>query len=118
MNSDTILPMKLRTALNDVYPISDSSIEQLWHCLEPFNVEKGGQIVTQGVVSRSIYIVLEGMLRCYTMVDGIEYTRWFATPGDVVTSMFSYSITCLQPPQYRPLTMPADIQSGWRMPAD
>lgn len=24
------------------------------------------------------------------MVDGIEYTRWFATPGDVVTSMFSY----------------------------
>lgn len=82
--------MELKNALRLIYPLSDSAIEELVDCLVPFSVEKGGQIVAQGVVARDVFILLEGLLRCYTLVDGIEYTRWFATPGDVVTSMFSY----------------------------
>lgn len=82
--------MKLQEALRQVHPMSDAAIEEMKQYLVPFKLEKGGQLVTQGVVSRDLYILLEGTLRCYTLVDGIEYTRWFATPGDVVTSMFSY----------------------------
>lgn len=82
--------MELLEVVRQVYPVSDESIEELKQLLVPFSIEKGGQIVTQGVVSRDVYILLEGVLRCFTLVDGIEYTRWFATPGDVLTSMFSY----------------------------
>lgn len=82
--------MDLKEALRMVHPISDAAIEELKRYLVPFNIEKGGQIVVQGVVGRDVFIILEGALRCYTLVDGIEYTRWFATPGDVITSMFSY----------------------------
>ncbi|MDE5790005.1 MAG: Crp/Fnr family transcriptional regulator [Muribaculaceae bacterium] len=82
--------MDLKTALRMVHPISDDAIEELKLFLVPFNVEKGGQLIAQGVVARDVFIILEGSLRCYTLVDGIEYTRWFATPGDVVTSMFSF----------------------------
>lgn len=82
--------MELNDALRLVAPLSDRAIEQLKPYLVPFGIDKGGQIVTQGVVTRDVFIVLDGILRCYTLVDGIEYTRWFATPGDVVTSMFSY----------------------------
>ncbi len=82
--------MDLKTALRMVHPISDDAIEELKPLLVPFNVEKGGQLIAQGVVARDVFIILEGSLRCYTLVDGIEYTRWFATPGDVVTSMFSF----------------------------
>lgn len=82
--------MKLKEAIRAIYPLSDAAIDELKQYLVPFIVDKGGQIVTQGVVSRDVYIVLEGTLRCYTLVDGMEYTRWFATPGDVVTSMFSF----------------------------
>ena len=82
--------MDLKKALRMVHPISDDAIEELKALLVPFNVEKGGQLIAQGVVARDLFIILEGSLRCYTLVDGIEYTRWFATPGDVVTSMFSY----------------------------
>lgn len=82
--------MELNEAIRQVYPVSDESIEELKDLLVPFNLGKGGQIITQGIVSRDVHILLDGMLRCYTLVDGIEYTRWFATPGDVLTSMFSY----------------------------
>ena len=82
--------MELQEALRQVHPLSDAAIKELTQYLVPFSLEKGGQIVAQGVVTRDIFILLEGTLRCYTLVDGIEYTRWFATPGDVVTSMFSY----------------------------
>lgn len=82
--------MELHEALRQVHPLSDEAIKELKQYLVPFSLEKGGQIVAQGVVTRDIYIVLDGTLRCYTLVDGIEYTRWFATPGDVVTSMFSF----------------------------
>lgn len=82
--------MELKEALRQVHPISDAAIEEMMQYLVPFNLEKGGQIVAQGVVARDIFILLDGTMRCYTLVDGVEYTRWFATPGDVVTSMFSY----------------------------
>lgn len=82
--------MDLREVIRQVHPMSDAAIEELSQYLVPFSVEKGGQIVTQGVVDRDVYILLDGTLRCYTLVDGIEYTRWFATPGDVMTSMFSF----------------------------
>lgn len=82
--------MELQEALRQVHHVSDAAIEEMKRYLVPFTLDKGGQIVTQGVVARDIFILLEGTLRCYTLVDGIEYTRWFATEGDVVTSMFSY----------------------------
>ncbi|MDE6682081.1 MAG: hypothetical protein K2J87_01490, partial [Muribaculaceae bacterium] len=64
--------MDLKKALRMVHPISDDAIEELKALLVPFNVEKGGQLIAQGVVARDLFIILEGSLRCYTLVDGIE----------------------------------------------
>lgn len=97
--------MELKEAILQVHPVSDKAIAALMAYAEPFEAEKGNSIIKQGVLTREVYIVLDGILSCHTLVDGIEHTRWFATPGDWVTSMCSFymglpassSVTALTP---------------------
>lgn len=83
--------MDLKEMVRAFYPVSDASIAEMKRLMTLRRVPKGKCIVQQGVASREMYYIAEGLFRNYTTVDGEEHTQWFAQDGDFVTSMFSFS---------------------------
>lgn len=83
--------MELEEIMNSIYPLDEETIEMLKQYLEPRTVHRRELIIEQGKVSKQIFLIRSGVLRNFVLDDGKEHTRWFATEGDVVASMFSYS---------------------------
>lgn len=83
--------MDLAESFRKIYPIEDSTVERLIGLLEVERFEKGEQIITQGVKSESLYIVKEGMIRCYYTDDngGNEATLLFGIEGNLFVSLAS-----------------------------
>lgn len=82
--------MELEEIIRNVHQMSDEGIEMLRTILKPRHVSARSVLVRQGEVSNEVMIIKEGIARNYSLFDGKETTRWFATPGDVIASMFSF----------------------------
>lgn len=53
---------------------------------------KGDMIFSEGNIARSIYFVLEGCVRLFYNVDGVEKTAFFYTEGDFICAGESYNL--------------------------
>lgn len=83
--------MELEQIIREVAPVSDEGIEALKSILRPMTVKAGTLLIEEGKIARELYLIQSGYLRNFALDDGKEHTRWFATEGDVVASMFSYA---------------------------
>jgi len=54
--------------------------------------KKGEMIFSEGHIARSIYFVLEGCVRLFYTVDGIEKTAFFYTEADFICAGESYNL--------------------------
>ncbi len=83
--------MTLAEMIREVAPMSDEGLSLLEPLLESESVPAGTMIIKEGVTSRYLYFIRSGCLRNFALEeDGRENTRWFATDGDLVASMYSF----------------------------
>lgn len=84
--------MNIADMIREVAPMSDEGLSLLEDLLIPESVPAGTMIIKEGVTSRYLYFINSGCLRNFALEeDGHEQTRWFATDGDLVASMYSFA---------------------------
>lgn len=84
------IDMDLKTIFTEFYPVSDETINLFFESCDRIEVPKGECVITQGVTSRHIFIVLDGVIRIGCIHSGNEETVLFGTAGDPVFSFHSY----------------------------
>lgn len=52
--------------------------------------KKHHKIIREGERNSNLFIINEGIIRAYSLVDGIDITHWFVTEGDAFFSVWSY----------------------------
>jgi len=82
--------MQLADIIHTIYPVSPSTIEQLSQVAVKQYYPKRSLLVTQGMRSNHIFFISRGLLRGLYSDDGKEDTRWFASDGDVLTSVTAW----------------------------
>ena len=92
-----MLPLQLEAAkqmlqfLNSIFPMSPALQEDIMGAIKFLTVPKKQHALKEGQVSRNIYFVAKGLLRCYyIMEDGTEVSTWFMRQGDVCVSVHSF----------------------------
>jgi CRP-like cAMP-binding protein len=77
--------------LNAIYPMSDGLTDYLLKVVSFQKVKKKQFLLRQGQVSRHIYIIWKGIVRCYyTMEDGKEVSARFMLEGNPVAPILSF----------------------------
>lgn len=82
--------MSFKEILDMVYHLDSHSIELMQNETVLIHYNKEDNLVTQGHRCNSIFFNADGICRAYCHMDGREDTRWFATAGDVFTSMSAW----------------------------
>ncbi|MDE7159259.1 MAG: Crp/Fnr family transcriptional regulator [Muribaculaceae bacterium] len=84
--------MTLAEIIREVAPMSDEGLSLLEPLLTEESVPAGSMIIKEGATSKYLYFIRSGCLRNFALEeDGHETTRWFATDGDLVASMYSFA---------------------------
>lgn len=81
--------MDLAKSFRDIYHIEDSTIEQLRLHLTREKYSKGEKIIRQGEKSKYIYIVIDGVVRCFHEDGDNEATLLFGVAGNIFVSLAS-----------------------------
>lgn len=81
---------ELLLLLNNIHPLSPSLQQYLNDKLKSRTVHKKEYILEAGHVSRHIYFIRKGLLRCYYMEGGQEVCSKFLKEGDIVVSASSF----------------------------
>lgn len=77
--------------LNAIYPMSEELTTYLSKVVQFQKVKKKEFLLREGQVSRHIYIIWKGLVRCYyTMEDGREVSARFMLEGDPVAPILSF----------------------------
>ncbi|PZR29108.1 MAG: Crp/Fnr family transcriptional regulator [Citrobacter freundii] len=76
--------------LNSVKPLSVELQTHLVRILKHKNVTKRQILLKAGHISREIYFIEEGLLRCYYDKGAQEVCTWFMKEGDVIISVESF----------------------------
>ena len=76
--------------LNSINPLSENLVSYLATNLKTRNLRKKDFLLKKGHVSRDIYFVNKGLLRCFYLVDDKEISSWFMKEGDVIISVESF----------------------------
>ncbi len=82
--------MQLSEIIGEVYPVSEATLEQLDDVAVKRHYAKRQRLVTQGARCRAVYFISSGLCRGLHEDDGKEDTRWFASGGDVLTSVIAW----------------------------
>ncbi|MDE5645082.1 MAG: Crp/Fnr family transcriptional regulator [Muribaculaceae bacterium] len=82
--------MQLGEILDSVYKLAPASIEKMEAEATLRHYAKGDRLVVQDRPCRSVFFAADGLCRSLHEQDGREDTRWFATPGDVFTSVSAW----------------------------
>lgn len=82
--------MDLRTIIDNIKPISDSTYKKLLDITYVRSVKKGECVITQGQRDDVFLFVKEGTFRLYFVANGKERTIGFGCAGDPFTSMSTY----------------------------
>ncbi len=72
------------------YNLSRNDGLMLLKHMEPVEFSKHTQIVQEGKHNSTLYLISKGILRAYSMVDGMDITQWFASEGEFLFSVWSY----------------------------
>lgn len=76
--------------LSSIYPISEELTSHLVQTLKYRQIKKKDYLLTAGQVSRHVYFILKGLLRCFYVKNDIEVSSWFMKEQDVVFSIESF----------------------------
>ena len=83
--------MDLAKSFRKIYHIEDSTLERLQASLSRKAFAKGERIITQGDVSDYLFIIEEGIVRCFyeDIEEATETTLLFGIEGNLFTSLAS-----------------------------
>jgi CRP-like cAMP-binding protein len=81
---------ELLSLLNEIHPLSPALNDYLSHTLRSAVIEKKQFLLSAGQVSRRIYFVDKGLLRCYYIHDEQEICSVFSKEGDIIVSASSF----------------------------
>ncbi len=76
--------------LNSIYPLSENLKEYLSENLQYREVQKKDYLLKAGHISRNVFLIEKGLLRCFYMQANQEVSSWFMKEGDVITSVESF----------------------------
>lgn len=82
--------MDLRTAVENIKPISDSTFSKLLEITEIRTVKKKECIIQQGRADKVFLFIKEGIFRLWYVANGKERTVGFGCAGDPFTSISTY----------------------------
>lgn len=83
--------MDLAKSFRKIYHIEDATLERLHASLSRKTFIKGERVITQGAVSNHLFIIEEGIIRCFyeDHDEGTETTLLFGIEGNLFTSLAS-----------------------------
>ena len=76
--------------LETIYPLSPGLAEELTGRLQTRSFESQEFLLRSGHISRNIYYIEEGLVRCFYMIGDRDISAWFMKEGDVVVSVNSF----------------------------
>jgi len=76
--------------LHSIHPLPDELREQLACILRRKSFRRKEFLLRAGHVSRCIYFIEEGLVRCFYMLGDKDISAWFMKEGDVVVSVNSF----------------------------
>jgi CRP-like cAMP-binding protein len=79
----------LKEYIQNFSGLSDESWQLLSKCLTEVNFDKGAEILSQDEVCNSIYFIISGCCRSYSIKDGKEINTAFFFENDFVTNIKS-----------------------------
>ena len=83
--------MDLAKSFRKIYHIEDATLERLQASLSRKTFVKGERIITQGVISNHLFIIENGIVRCFyeNLDEATETTLLFGIEGNLFTSLAS-----------------------------
>lgn len=83
--------MDLAKSFRKIYHIEDATLERLQASLSRKTFVKGERIITQGCVSNHLFIIENGIVRCFyeNLDEATETTLLFGIEGNLFTSLAS-----------------------------
>ena len=76
--------------LQSIYPLSDGLKKYLLDHLKIKQLSKKQYLLRAGHVSRYIYFIDTGLLKCFYISNNTEVCSWFMKEGDVIISVESF----------------------------
>jgi CRP/FNR family transcriptional regulator, anaerobic regulatory protein len=76
--------------LNSIQPLSDELKDYLIKTLRSKEILRRDYLLKAGQISKHIYFIEQGLLRCYYLKDDLEVSSWFMKEGDVIISVESF----------------------------
>lgn len=74
----------------DKYNLPLATTLQLLNRMEKFSFRKGECLVREGERNSNFYIIAKGVWRGYYLNDGMDFSVWFASEGEVIFSTWGY----------------------------
>ncbi|GAC1424578.1 MAG: Crp/Fnr family transcriptional regulator [Flavisolibacter sp.] len=81
---------KLLLYLDSIYPMTDSLKQNLATIIKCKELPKKSFLLKAGHISKNIYFITKGLLRCFYIKDNHEICSWFMKEGDVIVSVESF----------------------------
>ena len=81
---------KLLQFLHSIYPLSPELRAKLEEMLKSREFRRREFLLKAGHLSRSIYFIEQGLVRCFYMLGDRDISAWFMKEGDVVVSVNSF----------------------------
>jgi len=72
------------------YHFSENDALKLINEMDVAEYKKLDKIIEEGKHNSSLYLVSDGLMRGYSMIEGIDTTMWFASEGEIFFSVWSY----------------------------
>lgn len=72
--------------MSDITPLSDAEIETIFQLIKIRSYKKGKILLREGQIANTCYFVLQGCVRQYSLIDGVEKTTNFYTEGQPINS--------------------------------
>ena len=76
--------------LHGIYPFSQGCWDYLEDVAKKEEIKKGDLILRAGEVSKRLYFIKKGLLRCYYLIGEMKVTAWFFWEGHTVVSIHSW----------------------------
>jgi CRP-like cAMP-binding protein len=81
---------ELLSLLNNIHSLSPALHQYLSKTLRSTTIDKKQFLLTTGQISRHIYFIKKGLLRCYYIHDEQEVCSKFLKEGDIIVSASSF----------------------------
>ncbi len=81
---------ELLSLLNNIHPMSPQLRQYLSEKLRTTTIERKGFLLSAGNVSRHIYFIKKGLLRCFYVEEDREICTKFMKEGDIIVSAYSF----------------------------